>query len=241
MQTKIGQQDVLIVSAYMDIKNSTLETPELTKVLDFASERGLGLIIGMDSNCHSTLFGPKQNQRGYLFDELIANNNLTIENVGHSPNCESRGNKTCINITLTRGLRQTINDWGVDRGYNGSDHNYIKFSLQTVMVTVPKIWQWHKADWETFRTEMKKLEHKTPAVLNQGSCEEMLNKLYKGLNRSMKKAIPKSKPKLVDRNNLWWNDKLKQLRKAVGKSYKAHQKAPSEETSNNFKDKQRTG
>ena len=63
VQIKIGQQDVLVVSAYMDIKNRTLETPSLTKVLDFASERGLGLIIGIDSNCHSTLFGPKQNQR----------------------------------------------------------------------------------------------------------------------------------------------------------------------------------
>ena len=238
VQTKIDQQDVLIVSD-MDIKNNTLETPDLTKVLDFANERGLGLIIGMDSNCHSTLFGPKQNQRGYLFDELIANNNLTIENVGHSPTYESRGNKTCIDVTLSRGLRQTINDWVVDRGYNGSDHNYIKFSLQTVTATVLRIWQWHKADWETFKTEMKKLEYKTPTVLNQGSCEDMVKGLYKCLNRSMKKAIPKSKPKLVDRNNLWWNDKLKQLRKAVGKSYKAQQKAPSEEKSNTFKDKQR--
>ena len=73
------------------------------------------MIIGMDTNCHSTLFGPKQNQRGYLFDELIANNNLIIENVGHSPTYESRGNKTCIDVTLTRGLRQTIKDWVVDR------------------------------------------------------------------------------------------------------------------------------
>ena len=64
---------------------------------------------------------------------------------------------------------------------------------------------------------MKKIEYKMPAVLNQGS-----------INRSMKKAIPKSKPKLVDRNNLWWNDKLKQLRKTVRESYKSHQKSPSE-------------
>ena len=216
VQIKIDQQDVLVISAYMDIKNRTLETPDLNKVLDFASERGLGIIIGMDSNCHSTLFGPKQNQRGYLFDELIANNNLIIENVGHSPTFESRGNKTCIDVTLTRGLRQTIQYWFVDRGYNGSGHNYIKFSLQTEVVTRPKIWQWHKADWEIFRSEMKKLEYKMPTVLNQGCCEEMLSRLYKSLNKCMKKAIPKLKPKLVDRNNLWWNDKLKQFRKIVG-------------------------
>ena len=152
VQIKIDQQDELVVCAYMDIKNRTLETPDLTKVLDFASERGLGMIIGMDSNCHSTLVGPKENQKGYLFDELIANNNLIIENVGHSPTYESRGNKTCIDVTITRGLRQTIQDWVVDRGYNGSDHNYIKFSLQTEVVTIPKIWQWHKADWKIFRS-----------------------------------------------------------------------------------------
>ena len=57
-----------------------------------------------------------------------------------------------------------------------------------------------------------------PTVLNQGCCEEMLSRLYKNLNKSMKKAIPKSKPKLADRNNLWWNDKLKQLRKQLGKA-----------------------
>ena len=71
VQTKLDQQEVLLVSAYMDIKNRTLETSDLAKLLDFASKRDLGLIIGMDSNCHSTLFRPKQNQRGYLFDELM--------------------------------------------------------------------------------------------------------------------------------------------------------------------------
>ena len=63
------------------------------------------MIIGMDSNCRSTLFGPKQNQRGYLFDELIVNNNLIIGNVGHSPTFESRGTKTCIDVTLHKGTK----------------------------------------------------------------------------------------------------------------------------------------
>ena len=79
-------------------------------VLDFASKRGIGIIISMDRHYHRTLFGPKQNHRGYLFDELIANNNLIIENVGHPPTFESRGTKTCIDVTLTRGLTQTIKD-----------------------------------------------------------------------------------------------------------------------------------
>ena len=58
---------------------------------------------------------------------------------------------------------------------------------------------------------MKKLEYKIPTVLNQGCCEEMLSRPDKSLNKNMKKAIPKLKPKLIDRNNLWWNDKFKIL------------------------------
>ena len=86
---------------------------------------------------------------------------------------------------------------------------------------------------------MRTLEYKIPTVINQGCCEEMLGKLYKCLNKGMKKAIPKSQPKLVDKNNLWWNDHLKRLRKAVGKSYKAHQKEPSEENNSIFRDRQK--
>ena len=67
----------------------------------------------------------------------------------------------------------------------------------------------------------------------------MLSKNYKTINKSMRTSIPKSKPKLVDKNNLWWNNKLKQMRRAVAKSYKAHKRSPSEETSNTFKDRQR--
>ena len=86
---------------------------------------------------------------------------------------------------------------------------------------------------------MKELEHKMPTVLNQGCSEEMLGKLNISLDKSMKKAIPKSKRKLVHRNNLWWNDRLKQLRKTVGKSYKSHQKSLSEGKATIFKDIQK--
>lgn len=88
---------MLVVSAYMDINSRTLETNNLSNVLDFANERELGLIIGIAT-------------------VLCLDNNLTIENIGHSPTYKSRGTKTCIDVTLTKGLRQTIQNWEVDRG-----------------------------------------------------------------------------------------------------------------------------
>ena len=156
IQTTIGKQEVVVVSAYMDINKKTLETAAITKMIDYVNRQGLGLIIGMDSNCHSTLFGPKQNERGHLFDRLIANNDLSIENVGHDPTNESRGARTCIDATLSRHLHRAIKGWEVDRSYNGSDHNTIAFRVETDVIEIPAIWQWHKADWKMFEDEMIK-------------------------------------------------------------------------------------
>lgn len=57
-QVKVNNQDVLLVSAYMDINNETLETTMFANIFDIAEDRGLGVIIGKDSNWHSTFFGP---------------------------------------------------------------------------------------------------------------------------------------------------------------------------------------
>ena len=157
--------------------------------------------MGMDSNCsncYSTLFGPKQNRRVYLLEELIANNNLIIENIGHKPTYESWSNPMCIDVTISMNLKQVIHGWKVDRAY----YNYIKFSLQADEINIPLVWQWHKVDWETFKQEMKRLDYKILLVINQGHCEEMFCKLYEYLNRGMRKAIPRSKAKTVDKNNL---------------------------------------
>lgn len=53
-----------------------------------------------------------------MLDKFIVNNNLSNENIGHSKTFERRGTKTCsIDVTLTKGLRQTIQEWKVERGY----------------------------------------------------------------------------------------------------------------------------
>ena len=53
-----------------------------------------------------------------------------------------------IDITLTKDLRYDIIRWEVDRRYNASDHNTIKFRIGKEKIKLPKTWKWHKADWE---------------------------------------------------------------------------------------------
>ena len=52
--------------------------------------------------------------------------------------------------------------------------------------------------------------------------------IYRGINSAMKKAIPKSKAAIVDKNNPWWNPKLKKQRNTVSKLYQRQIKTPTD-------------
>ena len=44
----------------------------------------------------------------------------------------------------------------------------------------------------------------------------------------MKQSIPKSQPKIIDKNNPWWTPQLQQQRKTVSKLYRTATRFPSE-------------
>ena len=77
-------------------------------VIEYADSKNLGLIMCMDSNCHSTLFGPDTNPRGKKLEEAIAGHNLTIENLGHVPTFHGGTAKTCIDVTISKRLLSSI-------------------------------------------------------------------------------------------------------------------------------------
>ena len=60
---KINNRETLILSAYLDRKLKVIQS-WLTAAMTFAAHRGYTTLIGMDSNCHSKLFGLETNKRG---------------------------------------------------------------------------------------------------------------------------------------------------------------------------------
>ena len=47
-----------------------------------------------------------------------------------------------------------------------------------------------------------------PPTVTQRSCETLLDDLYKELDKAMKANIPKTKTKIIDKNNPWWTPQL---------------------------------
>ena len=234
VQITIKGKPIILASSYLDYNNKDVTTPELEKLLNYSQTKGL--IIGMDSNCHSTLYGPTNNARGDKLEIIIANHNLKVENIGMDPTYESRGAATCIDVTLTRNIHQSIMNWEVDRGYNASDHNTITYELKQDFMKIPKTWKWHKADWECFREEMCKFKLVLPDIIDQQFCEEMVSSYYKSIRQATKKAVPRGKARVIDKNNPWWSPKYKEMRWRVNKLYKTQLEKPTLGNINKYKE-----
>ena len=84
------------------------------------------------------------------------------------------------------------------------DHNSIEYKLKVDKIKVEPQWIWAKADWDLFAIEVNKhLITETKFILDQKECDNMVNHLYNTIDKTLKVAVPKSKPKIVDKNNPW--------------------------------------
>ena len=100
-----GPDPIVVVSMYLDILEE-IRSDWLRQITNFAAEKQYKLVIGMDSNAHSTLFGGDQtNSRGEALEEIILQLGLMIENDGEAPTFEVVRNlnhiRTFIDITLS--------------------------------------------------------------------------------------------------------------------------------------------
>ena len=119
---------------------------ELDALLTFVNSHNFALIVGIDSNSHSLLYGNETNRRGEIFEEFILNNQLTVENVGRTPTFQSAMGQSIIDVTLTKNLGGTVKEWWVDQSFNGSDHNTISFKLGKELRIMEATRPWAKAD-----------------------------------------------------------------------------------------------
>ena len=113
-------------------------TPDWLKdLLTYVGEHPSGLLLALDSNSHSTLYGPDQNPRGTDLEDFLFRHGLHVENMGDVPTFQTSVCSSYIDVTLTRDLPTAISNWRVDTRYNGSDHNTVMFDLGLGFEYVP--------------------------------------------------------------------------------------------------------
>ena len=227
---KIKGIKTLIASVYLDSTNKEVISSGLSRLLSFANEHRLPLLIGMDSNCHSLLFGDRENRRGKILEEFIFENDLSVENSGSTPTFQSTRYSSYIDVTLTRDLDRAITKWRVDTSFNGSDHNTILFELASSMIEIPSYRPWDRANWDIFTEELEKAKFYRPKCMTDSKADKLLGKIYKVIDRAIEKACPMTKSKKVDSINDWFTDGLAKMKEKVHLAYDLHRKYPSSQS-----------
>ena len=78
---RIHRRTTLIASCYLDYNNNNPVIPTwLQDIVNYADTKGFGIILGIDTNCHSTLFGKETNKRGEAL-EAVSYTHLTLPTI----------------------------------------------------------------------------------------------------------------------------------------------------------------
>ena len=152
---KIEGRTTVIASIYMDYNDTSPFVKDWVQdIIDYANDKGYAILLGIDSNCHSTLYGLETNRRGEELEDFIAKNRLYVENIGTTPTFNTKWVTSIIDITLTSHMAMSVKNWQVSQEYNGSDHNSIEFELDKEKVIIEEQCQYHKADWNLFANDL---------------------------------------------------------------------------------------
>ena len=137
---------------------------ELARACRWAKGRCPRVLLGLDGNGHSPLWGlqeVRQNQVGSRLEEFIATSDLDILNDPGGPATfvSDKGDRTWIDLTLsTPCISFSVSDWRVHTDFlSGSDHRPIFFSVDTspLRSTVFSRRAWDDTPWDVFTSTVR--------------------------------------------------------------------------------------
>ena len=225
---KINRRETMICSIYLD-SNKPVIQDWLTSIMQFARYRGYAIILAMDSNCHSELYGLETNTRGEQMEEFIGKYKLEVENKGREPTYKCTTGKSIIDITLTRGLSVSVMNWTVSLDINFSDHRTITYELKTEHIDIPATRRWAAIDWDDFRRKLEKLQIRIMCETTQARLDKCVIEWYKHIRIVLDEICPLKPNKPKDLNNPWWTDELQHLRRELNQLQRKTNQDPSDE------------
>ena len=235
---KLNKRETMIVSGYLDFEKQVIQD-WLKNVMSFANNRGYAILMGLDSKCHSELYGLETNKRGEILEDFIGEHKLKVENQGKTPTYQSSRGRSIIDITLTAKLAVTVKNWRVDTSINFSDHNTIKYEIEADIVPAEPSRNWTRINWADFRHTLDKTQIRIQDNMTPHRLDKCLGQWYTQINNALDKCCPKKRMKPKDLNNPWWTDALQQQRKNLKGIHKAHQANPTAALKTKLKQKQK--
>jgi hypothetical protein len=224
--------EIVVASVYCDIKKNCF-SPELKRLLQYCKDTLRPLVLGVDTNAHSHLWGcATNNARGDIMEEHIFAHGLTIHNVGNQPTFASKIGKSIIDVTMSMNIGDEevqLSHWRIDPRASLSDHRCLEFQLslgERPPVTGRCIL---RADWGIFRSKLEASIWNQPKLWSWDVIEEEALSFQTEVEEALEAACPTKiiKPKKI--NVYWWSDKLAHLRRECRKAERKKRLFPTAE------------
>jgi hypothetical protein len=220
-------KEVYMTSVYLDYnnKNDNFFPKKFKNLVEFCYSSKKPLIINMDSNCHSVLWGLETNPRGEVLEEFIATNGLSVQNIGHMATFDPGGARKCqtrIDVTLTLNFDDVI-DWRVTNMVTFSDHNEIGYKLDFKTEVAKKIIYLHKKmNPSEFNYRIASKLPNIPRKITPEWLEEAASLLGTKIWAAYAQTCPKKY--ITERSKLpkYWNSEITAARKGARKAFKKY-------------------
>ena len=200
--------DFCVSSLYLDIEFK----PDNTTFMELVREckkRKLPLIVGMDSNAHSSMWGAEDtNDRGRELEEIFFELDLVVLNQGSEYTFDTGNRKSIIDVTVANKFaieKWNLDDWRVEKGESFSDHKYISFSGGSFEPRKTEMRNLNKANWNLFRESLDMAEW--PVIDEESRLEELAGNFESLVEGALERACPR-RPVSNKRINSWWDREL---------------------------------
>ena len=227
-----NKQRILVVSAYLDIKLDVV-SKKLDEIVLYSNINKIPILVGMDSNCHSTVWGcDSNNARGDALEEFIIQNNLCVLNKGHEKTFVSHVGESIIDVTLiSNEILGLVTSWAVDLNHQFSDHRKIIFEIDfsnTIEIAMRnyKIKGWQKKFCSLLEKQQKMIP---PTYWNPDTLDRELATFQSRILAALDKSCPLRKIKIHPKPLKWFTNELKNLRQNARRHFRAWKSRKVEE------------
>ena len=205
--------DFCVASLYLDI-DYKVNNESFIQLIERCESQGTPLIMGLDSNAHSQLWGCEEsNQRGEELEAILLEHEMVVLNQDDVPTFITEKGKSIIDITIANRYaieKWDFEDWRVDLQESFSDHRYITFSGGTFVPEKREVRNLNKTNWTKFREQLANVEWLT--VDESSNLNDLAEFFERQVEEAIEIACPR-KPAINRRPNSWWTVDLEKSRK----------------------------
>ena len=238
--TVTGKKHTIFASIYQPPQyDNQPPTKEFMKIVQYATNNNLPLIIGCDTNGHHQMWGSKtNNKRGINLAEYILKVNMQSINEGNCPTFISANGETIIDVTFTStNIVNKIKYWHVANEETLSDHKYIKFIVSSETEPMEPHFNPRKTNWDKYREIMKRtIPLSNPFPTSTDELEKDVYNLTSVMHTAFVKSTHTNRNNKVKKHkSKWWTTELAMLKRSTNRALRRFNKNKCDVTWHDWK------